>query len=805
MKRHFITSLIFSAGIHSMPALSVDCSDLDVRYNLFDMGTEEVFQNGEGTPGPRRLVTEQTSQIISFSSKRFIQASPMDIDALTVKVTKTDGGRLGGKTSFITCAIDSEGNTQELNRFDIAGTRRTIGDTVTYKVSGIKGKRLAIKLAGQSPTGTARFHIDLIRSSREGQPWQPVRSFHSDPLTGFADLHVHQAASLAFSGGWYWGSHEPGALAERAPACDGHSHANLSNFLSGQKVDLGSHEGKQHGYPDYTDWPRWDEIKHQQVTEQWLREAHENGLNLMVASAVNNQWLSAAMIASGHHDNRMSPADMESVKRQVYSLQRMAEQSDWYQVVRDPWEARRAIEAGKLAVVLAVEVSDILPNSDGDWRQQLYDLYDMGVRNIMLAHETNSRFSGAAFHEDTFKDLSKVKATFDRAIEYSSSNDGVNNQIGLTQEGRELVKEMIRLNMLLDLSHLPLKSQREVYQLVASEHNYYPLFNSHTRVEAMLFDEELAHFKEHLSSDEVLGFVRDTGGVIGLRTGVERMRTHAAAGHQQPVPNNCDGSSRSYAQSYQYADAFGVAVAFGSDFNGFITQMPPRFGADACAAQPDESLRLAQQAAQGVGPVGDAFSTKGLAHIGYLPSLRDDLQRIGANVANLDNSVENFVKMWERAYDNNRGKITVTPPETLVNKALYAKASASSTYPGYGPEKINDGSTHTAVSGDHSWSNAHRALPGGALPQWVQLDFGTLVGVSQINLTTSERYQIQDFDIDLHQDGIWQTVSSIRNNKDTHVEINLGKVYSADKLRLTGYKGPVHQDFHVRVNELEVY
>lgn len=805
MKRHLITSLVIFAGIQSAPALSIDCSNLDVRYNLFDMGTEEIFQNGEGTPGPRRLVTEQTSQILSYSSKRFIQASPMDIDTLTVKVSKIDGGRVGGMTNFITCSIDSDGNTQELKRFDIAGTRKTIGETVTYDVSGIKGKRLAIKLAGNSPTGSARFHIDLIRGKNEGQPWQPLRSVHSEPLTGFADLHVHQAASLAFSGGWYWGSHEPGSLAERAPACDGYSHANLSEFLSGQKVDLGSHEGEQHGYPDYTDWPRWDDIKHQQVTEQWLREAHESGLNLLVASAVNNQWLSAAMIASGHHNNRLSPADMESVKRQVYSLQRMSEQSDWYQVVRDPWEARRAIEAGKLAVVLAVEVSDILPNSDGDWRQQLYDLYDMGVRNVMLAHETNSRFSGAAFHEDTFKDLSKVKATFDSAIEYSSSNDGINNEIGLTQEGRELLKEMIRLNMLIDLSHLPLKSQREIYQLVATEHAYYPLFNSHTRVEAMLFDKELAHFKEHLSSDEVLGFIRDTGGVIGLRTGVERMRTHTAAAHQQPIANNCDGSSRSYAQSYQYADAFGVAVAFGSDFNGFITQMPPRFGPEACAAQTDESLRQEQKAAQGAAPVDDAFSTKGLAHIGHLPALRDDLRRIGANTTNIENSVENFVKMWERAYDDNRNKVSVALPETLINKAFYANVSASSTYPGYSPEKILDGSTNTAVSGDHSWSNAHMALPNGVLPQWVQLDFETAVSVSLIKLTTSAQYEIQDFDIDLHHNGAWRTVTSIRNNTDTYIEISLGKTYPADKLRLTGYKGPARQEFHIRVNELEVY
>ncbi len=805
MKRRRLSTLILAAALSAQGAFAADCGDLDVIYNLFDMSTDEVFQNGEGTPGPRRLVTEQTSQIISFTSKRFIQASPMDIDQLTVKIRKTDGSSLGGKTRFVICSIDEHNSVQELSEFDIAGTKKTVGETVIRELSGIKGKRLGIKLVGQSPTGNARFHIDLIRSAAEGKPWLPTRSTHSSPIPGFADLHVHQAVSLAFSGGWYWGSHEPGPLWERAPACDGHSHGNLSEYLSGAQIDLGSHEGQQQGYPDYADWPHWKDIKHQQVTEQWLREAHEGGLNLVVASAVNNQWLSAAMIASGNHNNRLSPADMEAVKRQVYSLKRMAEQSDWYTIVRDPWEARRAIEAGKLAVVLAVEVSDLLPNSDGDWRQQLYDLYDMGVRNIMLAHETNSRFSGAAFHEDTFKDLSKVKATFDSSIEYASSADGIYNQIGLSQEGRELLEEMIRLNMLIDLSHLPLKSQREIYQLVAERFRYYPLFNSHTRVRSLMLEKDVPHFKEHSSTDEVLGFIRDTGGIIGLRTGVEGVLTHQPAAHQRPIKNDCTGSSRSFAQSYQYADALGVAVAYGSDLNGFITQMPPRFGPEGCATQEDTAVRAQEQSAQGSTPDNDPFHVKGLAHIGYLPALRDDLQRLGADTENLDTSAEAFVKMWERAYDPQRIKAERRPVSLIPNKALGAEATASSSYAHYSPARINDGSLSTMVGGEFSWANAHPNAPGGALPQWVQLEFPVAEPVSQVRVYTTANYEIRDFDLEILENGIWQQVSSVRGNTAAELQIDLDRTYTANTLRLVGLQGPAKQPIHVRVNEIQVY
>ncbi|MEL7370978.1 MAG: membrane dipeptidase, partial [Myxococcota bacterium] len=418
------------------------------------------------------------------------------------------------------------------------------------------------------------------------------------------------------------------------------------------------HPGQTRGYPSFEHWPAADDIKHQQVGLRWLKDAHDNGLNIIVASVVNNQWLSAAAIASGRHNNRMSPSDMESIKRQIVSLHELDRATPWYTIVRDPWEARRAIEAGQLAVVLAVEASDIMPAGDGPWLEQLRDLYHMGVRTVQMAHESNSLFAGAAFHRDIFEINSRIKAWFDRDIDYASAGNGINNPSGLTSRGRQMLAEMIRLGMLIDIAHLSLVTQRQIYSEVATRHRYYPLYNSHTRIERMLTDEWRDVLKEHVTTDETLEFVRRTGGILGLRTGDEPMRTYDRSGRGATIGNNCDGSTRSFAQFYQYAADRGVNTAFGSDFNGFITQLGPRFGAKACPGALD-AVRAQQRAAQGARPGGQpdywqAFADEGLAHIGLLPGLLTDMRLVGADTSNIERSAEAFVSMWERVYDSNR-------------------------------------------------------------------------------------------------------------------------------------------------------
>ena len=325
----------------------------------------------------------------------------------------------------------------------------------------------------------------------------------------------------------------------------------------------------------------------------------------------------------------------------------------------DPWHARRIISEGKLAVVLAIEASHLFPDDDGPWKEQLHDVYDMGVRSLQIAHETNNDFSGAAYHADIFEIMTQLKAWFTGNVEYAEASDGVHNDVGMSSQGYELVEEMIRLNMMIDVSHLPLKSIRQIYSLVSQDHNYYPLLNSHTRIDSLLLESDRERLNEHVTTDETLEYYRATGGMIGLRTGIEGMLDYPAS----QVGNNCHGSARSLAQFYRYAVDKGVNTAFGSDFNGFIEMSPPRFGSDACASANSNEL-ASQVAAQGFPSSAlpdyiQEYNQKGLAHVGLLPAYLWDLKEVGADTTNLENSAESVMTMWDRIYDTQRSKVAL--------------------------------------------------------------------------------------------------------------------------------------------------
>ncbi|MEM9491071.1 MAG: hypothetical protein AAGC55_18120 [Myxococcota bacterium] len=207
---------------------------------------------------------------------------------------------------------------------------------------------------------------------------------------------------------------------------------------------------------------------------------------------------------------------------------------------------------------------------------------------------------------------------------------------------------------------LSLETQRDIFDIVSNDHDYYPLYNSHTRMDAMLTSAGQDTLREFVTTDETLDYVRQTGGILGLRTGEDPMLDYQNPQNGSYVANNCDGSTRSLAQFYQYADDRGVNLAFGSDFNGFITQLVPRFGPDACINAP-AGQRQQQIAAQGSQPSGPAYLqeyySKGLAHIGLLPAVIDDMDDLGVDTSNIRGSAEAFVQMWERVYDPNRGPV----------------------------------------------------------------------------------------------------------------------------------------------------
>ncbi|WP_438019872.1 discoidin domain-containing protein [Sorangium sp. So ce315] len=138
-----------------------------------------------------------------------------------------------------------------------------------------------------------------------------------------------------------------------------------------------------------------------------------------------------------------------------------------------------------------------------------------------------------------------------------------------------------------------------------------------------------------------------------------------------------------------------------------------------------------------------------------------------------------------------------------TNYAIGAAASAQTTFSGYSPARINDGSRSTALGGSSSWANDQQSS-GAWLPQWVQLDLAQQRLIDRIDLYTTANYPLKEYDLQVWNGSSWLTAASIRGNTSATRTHTFSPV-AGSKVRVLAIRGPDHQTIYARVNELEVY
>ena len=515
------------------------------------------------------------------------------------------------------------------------------------------------------------------------------------PVEGIADLHLHMFAEDAFGGGWLHGTHE-GTPGDALVDCDGGvDHARLQSDLRplltpstcegmdllelawrvplaggmliagggvvsekigeirGSNGDTGDHDDRTEGYPGFAGWPRWDVIAHQQVWEGQLEEAWRDGLRLTVISAVSMSWLCRAL----PEENRARPqcSEFDDVMVQLEAAHAFAERTDWAEIATSPAEARRIIAEGRLALVLSVE-ADLVMDEFDDWRVPFEAFYDAGVRTLQPVHPLDNRFAGTSLHNEIFQlaqysynchvDTDCGATTSSLTLGFDV-DEQCKNTAGLRPEGVELVETMMDRGMLVDVAHFSEHGMKQIFELSKARY-YYPFYVSHGHFREIMRGSKGE--QEKSSPAWAVDMVRQSGGMFGLRTGPENTHTFLLG----EVENTCAGSSRSFAQAYEFGrKALGVDIALGSDFNGFIQQARPRFGADACS----DTFRRERECQAGAqqDPVGSDFDTLGLAHVGILIDLVKDIEAMGADTSQLYDSAELYIRMWERAEGERNG------------------------------------------------------------------------------------------------------------------------------------------------------
>lgn len=552
--------------------------------------------------------------------------------------------------------------------------------------------------------------------------------FPDGAVYGFSDAHSHILANFGFGGGGIFhgapfhplgvehalGSCEPfhgpeGRADLFGAGYDAGSNVKLEDFigalLTGRLPDFNHFTA---GYPDFTAWPSaFDSSTHQVQYYKWLERAYLGGLRLVVQHAVNNQIICDLLGRGGIQPIRYSCNDMVAVDRQLVEVRHMQDYIDaqsggpgagWFRIVTSPAQAREVIRAGKMAVVLGIETSNLFncfltPSeefpacSEADVRERLDHYYDLGVRVLFPVHKYDNAFSagdgskgfielGNLIQSGHFSNFTtacddSVPTVFDRGpMTFPGMNEprddyfapppndfsqffldpiatfapflarllappipGENSHCqhaGLTPLGEILIEGMIAKGMIVEIDHLPRQAYRRAFEIL--EAHDYPAAGTHG----------LDNF----------GRLYALGGIS--TSGFGRCRS---ASERATVDDGFQARLQSIRDHGGYP-----GLGFGLDLNGFAGAPGPRFGPKSVCGATPQSDPLTYPFTSYAGDVTFEqpkvghrlldFNTEGLAEIGLLPDLIEDVRRDGVSDADLEplfRSAEAYIRMWEKA------------------------------------------------------------------------------------------------------------------------------------------------------------
>ncbi|MCO4744820.1 MAG: hypothetical protein KC912_08525 [Proteobacteria bacterium] len=547
-------------------------------------------------------------------------------------------------------------------------------------------------------------------------------TFEDGDLYGIVDAHSHMFTNLGFGGGLFHGSpfHRLG-VEHALPDCALHHGEKGRTDFFGYAYDAGNDGGAlgdiipdmlrgelsednhaTEGYPEFTEWPNSRKRStHQVQYYRWLERAYLSGLRLVVQHATSNAVICKISVGEGYSPSRYDCEDMTGVDRQIretYALERYIDAQSggpgqgWFRVVTSPAEAREVIGAGKMAVVLGIETSDLFdckltPNEDGPVCDEAYvdgqlELYHQaGVRALFPVHKYDNAFtpgdgSGDFIEVGNFLNSGHyTNMTEDCPEDVGGRDDGPITFGGIFQPRDSYLAEAPE--DFSDLQEDPIRELLPYFGLIQDppiEGNWCqnatitPL-GEHlmTRLMQRGMIIELDHFPQW-SYKRAFEMLEENGYPgVGTHGSDHGGRLYEVGGLSFRGFGRCHdvnepGTSwRGYQSRLEAMTAQGQYPALGLafDFNGFAGGPGPRFGPDGCANQENPITYPFQShdgAVEFTEPVSGErafdFNTEGMVHIGLLPEYIENARKDAVSEDDLDplfRSAEGYIRMWERA------------------------------------------------------------------------------------------------------------------------------------------------------------
>lgn len=324
------------------------------------------------------------------------------------------------------------------------------------------------------------------------------------------------------------------------------------------------------GAADFSNWPNARSLTHQQMHVEMLKRAYDGGQRLMIASVTDSEFLSSLWTKIGFnaagnpvplHDANF---DVQSARSQLAFIKSLvAANPTWMEIALSAADARRIITDNKMAVILSLEMDSLTP------AQILSLVQNDGVRHVIPVHLINNTVGGTAVYADPFNtanafvnstrqtsnwnqlgsdgffrvhydtrltgrlgrpqtlvaegfNLVQGGAIWPREVDdatwaslgydHDLSEGGHRNELGLTQEGKKLLRDLAQRGVLIDVVHMSQESTAGALRF--ADENKYPMMDSHTELRAN--DETAANERALMRSHAQI--ISRLGGVIGLGT-----------------------------------------------------------------------------------------------------------------------------------------------------------------------------------------------------------------------------------------------------------------------------------------------
>jgi microsomal dipeptidase-like Zn-dependent dipeptidase len=560
---------------------------------------------------------------------------------------------------------------------DIAGKLRLISVS-TGRALGVGGGGRLIQVASGparwgfvAATGCSKF--PEVEVNVTGEPLKG--SSLTARVRGFLDDHNHLGA-FAFLGGRFhcgrpW---SPYGVTVALRDCDDHfpngAAAVVENFISNGSP-VGTHSPE--GWPSFAGWPRDESQTHEGTYWKWIERAWRSGLRLMVNDLVENRALCELYPLKRNNCNEMVSAykqarDMRALQNYI-DAQFGGPGKGFFRLVRSSTEARRVINHGKLAVVLGVEVSEVLdcgqfngtPNCDtAQIDRELDRLFAAGVRSVFPVHKFDNALGGTRFdsggtgvlvntgnkyatgqfwtanhcddpdHDNTPTPIGNQEAElmstlldpvltqplFEGQLPVYPPGPHCNPK-GLTALGKHVIRSMMRKGMIVETDHMSMKARRQALSMLEAA-GYPGVISSHSWGD--------------LGSQKRL---QRLGGIVGP---ISSMATNFADEWRTARANR--------------DTRFFFGTGFGSDINGLHAQPDPRPNA---AQNPvrypfrsfDGGTIIRRQRS---GTRVYDVNTDGVDHYGLYPDWIEDLRMVaGPQIVNdMANGAEAYLRMWAR-------------------------------------------------------------------------------------------------------------------------------------------------------------